>query len=308
MVIAVGQLILDAGAKIDSSTSSSLATGTGGGVTVTVTGNAVINGVNENGSPSSILTNTTGAAAGGTIIFQAHNATISDRAVISSTSTGSAEATAGDIFVSVAKNLVLDNGAITTEAVRADGGNITIKVGDLVHLAGGKVTTTVASSTGDGGNIDIDPIFLVLIDAEIIADAVAGDGGNIQLTADNILLNSGTTISASSELGIDGSVVVDAVETDVTAALKLLNANFLDAARLLAQQCAERGGQAVATLTATGRGALPSGPDSYQHADLFAGKFDLADLALEASHLAKFAGSSEYERRSPRILGLRCDA
>jgi filamentous hemagglutinin family protein len=319
----------DNGAVIGSETSGA---GAGGNVeikargTILLTGGAVVSAdqrsaeANTVANAGSILieagllniknggavTASTDDGGGGSISITAHDVVITNDGRIGSSSTGSGFA--GNIAITATEKLQVIDGEITAEALQGNGGNITITVGDLVELNRSEITTTVASNTGNGGNISIDPIFIVLVDSRIIANASAGAGGAIQLTADHILVDSQSIISASSDLGIDGTVAIDAPDTDLTGGLTTLTTDFLNAAALLAQQCAARGGQTVATLTAAGRGALPAGPDAYQHANYFIEKIDLADVALNTTHMAEVAGWLKYEHRIPKILALRCDA
>jgi large exoprotein involved in heme utilization and adhesion len=69
-------------------------------------------------------------------------------------------------------------------------------------------------------------------------------------------------ISASSALGIDGSVNIDAPDSDVSAGLAVLPESFLDAASLMQANCgAARAG--LSSLVEVGRGGVPSDPDDY---------------------------------------------
>lgn len=260
VLIGADQLIISSGGKIDSSTSSTLATGAGGNVTVTVTGTAVINGMNENGSPSSIQSNTTGAAPGGTITISAGNLFVGNGGKVSSTSTGSKDATAGDITVTVATDLIMQNGAFTTQADVADGGNIKFNVGNIVWLTDSTITASVGQGFGGGGNIDIDPAFVILDSSQVIANAFGGPGGNITIVTGQFLASPDSVVSASSALGIAGNVVIDAPDTDIAGALAALPANLADAASQLAQQCSARGGRTLASFVGTGRGGLPVRP------------------------------------------------
>jgi len=250
-------------------------------------------------------------SGGGSIAVTARDVIVSDQGRIASSSTGIGFA--GDILVRASEKLRLLGGKITAEAAEGNGGNITIEVGDLVELNKAAITTTVASNVGNGGNIDIDPKFIVLIDSRIIANASAGAGGAIRLTADNILADSQSVISASSDLGIDGTVAIDAPDTDLTGGLATLSAEFLNAAALLAQQCAARGGQTVASLTAAGRGSLPSGPNQYQVAHYFIGSQNGANaeppnpaMSNLLSHASTIAPGKRRDRKF-QVLSLRCE-
>ena len=49
-----------------------------------------------------------------------------------------------------------------------------------------------------GGNITIDPEFVILQNSQIVANAFAGQGGNIQITAEAFLADPDSRVDASS--------------------------------------------------------------------------------------------------------------
>jgi len=155
---------------------------------------------------------------------------------------------------------LLDGARISTEALSSDGGDISIQAGKLVYLNASQITTSVGSGAGNGGNITIDPTFVVLIDSQIIANAFGGNGGNISIVADNFLTNN-SVVQASSQLGLPGSVQIAAPKVDVNSGLATLNASYLDASSLMRESCAARAGRSQAnSFTGTGRGGLAQGP------------------------------------------------
>jgi large exoprotein involved in heme utilization and adhesion len=132
----------------------------------------------------------------------------------------------------------------------------------LIDMIDSSITTSVQSGVGGGGNIAIDPQFLVLQRSQIIANAFGGPGGNIDIIAGQLIADPFSVIEASSELGIDGSVNIDAPNPDVGSNLVVLPETFLDAARLLQPNCgAARAG--LSSLVEVGRGGLPADPDGY---------------------------------------------
>ena len=68
---------------------------------------------------------------------------------------------AGKITVKAA-NLTLQQGSITTQAELGDGGNIRFEVSDILSMDASRITTSVGAGEGTGGNIFIDPKFVVL--------------------------------------------------------------------------------------------------------------------------------------------------
>lgn len=180
-------------------------------------------------------------------------------ASISSKSTGTGEA--GQIYIHAEDRIYMENGAITTEAADADGGNIVANAGLLLHLKNSEITATVGGGLGNGGNIRIDPTFIVLENSKIIANAYEGNGGNISLVADYFFSTPDSRVQASSELGIDGTIEIDTPETDISGSITVLPESFLDATLLLQDTCAMRSRVLQSSLVVTGKGGMPQSPD-----------------------------------------------
>ncbi len=204
---------------------------------------------------------TAGAGTGdaGNIVISAGLLTLSNNALVSS----AAEAgSAGTIAVHVDDTISLLNGsAFTTESASGGGGSISIQVTNLLYLLFSRITTSVAAGADNAGNIDIDPINVVLNNSQIIANAFAGNGGNITIITQHLLQSSESVIQASSQLGIDGEIAISSPDTDLTGGLVPLASGFLNAADWLVERCSARLGGATSTLTATGSGAMPIGVD-----------------------------------------------
>jgi filamentous hemagglutinin family protein len=247
------------GARITSDTEN----GRGGDIAIELSRLLQLSGTDANGIPSVVSTSSFGAGNGGTIAVTAPKIEMRGSVIIA---IGIGTGNAGDIIVKASDTFDAVNAAVSTQAENAEGGDITFEVGRLFALKGSSVTTSVQSGAGDGGNIAIDPIFVVLRDSRIEANAFGGNGGNISIVADNFLADEASVVRASSALGIDGDVLIDTLDGDVTSGLTKLPGGFLEAAAKLAQQCNARGGQTRASLTAAGRGALPSGPGGYMNA------------------------------------------
>lgn len=147
---------------------------------------------------------------------------------------------AGTITISARDGIYLsNNSAITTEAVSAGGGQIKINTDKLLRLTNSKVTSSVQEGAGNGGDMDINPKFIVLENGKIIARAFEGNGGNMNITTTDIFRfgnESASPIDASSKLGIDGEVVVNSPDTNISGALLGLPARF-DVSNLLQSPC-----------------------------------------------------------------------
>ncbi|MCZ4316714.1 filamentous hemagglutinin N-terminal domain-containing protein [Comamonadaceae bacterium G21597-S1] len=264
----VGTLDLRAGAQIrsfsggfDESNNNQLVVGTGnaGSVNVAASGAVTIDG-SADGRPSGLLAETRGSGAGGDVTLQAWTLGLANGGTISSSSLG--DGLAGNIQVHLGDSLDMSGGIIATRALTSDGGNIEVFAPRLIRLVDSQITTSVESGAGGGGNIAIDPQFVLLQNSQIIANAFGGPGGNIGIVAGQLIADPATIISASSALGIDGAVNIDAPDTDVSAGLAVLPAAYLDASSLMRAGCsAARAG--LSSLVEVGRGGLPPDPDGY---------------------------------------------
>lgn len=258
-----------------------------------------------------ISTSAANNALGGTIAITAGDMTIARGASVSSASFGSGNA--GSIAIRSGYALrMLEGGAVTTEARSADGGNIDIQAGTLVHLSRSKITTSVGTGLGNGGNIFIDPQFVVLNASSIIANAYGGNGGNIRIAAQNYLASPDSVVEASSQLGIAGTIQITSPNSDVGAGLAALPAKFFDAAAMLRQSCALRTGSNASSFVAVGRGGLPPAPDGLLASMSDWGMHESAAAgapvqAQPAAGVLRVPGPADFARRvAATQAGLRC--
>lgn len=187
---------------------------------------------------------------GGTVRVQSPGTlTLTDNGQITSSSYSTGWA--GDIVLSSPRILLDKASGILSEAVMADGGNIDIFCRDYLRLADSAVTTSVAGGQGSGGNITIDPVFIILDNGRIIANAYEGTGGNIHMIADYYFPDADSVVQASSELGIDGSVTIEAPETDLGAGLAVLP-GYRSPPELTLNPCDTKADDSNSTLIKTG--------------------------------------------------------
>ena len=240
--------------------------GNAGKVTVEASDTLTVSGAN-----SAISTSTFGDGKGGDLLLSAGNrVAVLDNGRISADSGGtfgasvvSGAGTAGDIKITAGNEIQLDKGKITTQALTADGGNITLEAPNLVWLQDSETSTSVAGGEGKGGNIRIDPQFVVLNNATIIANAFGGPGGNITITANNFLQSATSVIQASSALSTPGTIAIQSPENNVESSIAQLPGAFVDASSLLRSLCTARRTGAPSSFVVAGRGGVPGDPDSY---------------------------------------------
>ena len=201
----------------------------------------------------------TGAGDGGNIEIEAGNINMSSGAAVSVKSEGKGDA--GDIMLSASDRLDMNGSSVTATAVGGDGGNIKISAKKIINLNDSEISSTVNGENGNGGNIIIDPDFLVLNKSKIVADAVGGNGGNISMSAGRFIASSDSVVSASSNLGIDGTVVIDAPKTDIHGKVTPISADYLKGEEMVPAYCAARKGVAGG-LVVKGRDGLPPSPEA----------------------------------------------
>jgi filamentous hemagglutinin family protein len=208
-----------------------------------------------------IRAGTEGTGTGGTVRLSAANILLESGSTISAASTGTGNA--GDIELTAGRTMTLRNSSIATEAsVDADGGNIVISVPYRILLDGSRITSSVGGGPETtGGNITIDPEYFVMRNSSIIANAYEGTGGNIRIVAGVFLADPSSVIDASSELGVSGTVDIQAPIQNISGLLKPLSSEFASADALLRERCMARlrAGK-YSSFVVGGRDGLPVEP------------------------------------------------
>ena len=207
-----------------------------------------------------ITASSIGSGTGGNITVVSETVSLGAGAVVSAKSSGSGNA--GNITIEAAESLESRNGFVTTEAARSDGGNITLKVGSIVHLVDSEITASVGGGPESvGGNISIDPQFVILQNSRIVANAFEGTGGNITISANVFLADPDSVVDASSALGVSGTVDIRAVISNVTGVLGPLPSDTLSASALLRERCIARIREGkYSSFVVGGRDGLPIEP------------------------------------------------
>ena len=248
-------VVLSGGSSIAAESRVAFATITGNSGDISITANQTFS------SDNSSVTTAADQAEGGSIQIRSQRVDLANNSAVRAESFGFEDA--GNIVIKAVEEFHMSNSSVTTEALQASGGNIKINADGMVTLEDSLITSSVrgADPTTGGGDINIDPVFVILMDSDIIAQAFAGFGGNIDITADVFLADSNSLVDASSELGIDGEVIIRAPITDVTRKVKPLPKQFTSAAVLLRESCIARirGGE-YSSFIVGGRDGLPLEP------------------------------------------------
>jgi hypothetical protein len=204
-----------------------------------------------------------GGGNAGAIRVEARDAiAMSANASISSASAG--PGLAGRVEVMSGATLQLATGArITTEARNADGGDIAISA-PVAFLDGARITTEVGTGLGGGGNMEIRVPTLVMRSSVVTADAFGGPGGNIHIGTTTFIPSADSRVTASSTLGVDGTITLDSPAIDPTGELIVPPAAFADAGEVLAGRCGPRLAGRASSLVVAPRAELAEAPDAWR--------------------------------------------
>ena len=245
-------------------TMTAVSTGAGASGEVIINGlSSPANSVVIDGPGSGILTTTENTGKGGNIFVDANLVALQNNAQVSSSSTG--PGIAGDITINAGNQFTMENSSVTTEANRSSGGaiKITTTSSGTVQLTDSTISASVLDGTGGGGSVNIDPQSVVLINSQILAQAVQGPGGNINITTNLLLPDSSSLISASSQFGQSGTVTIQSPVSPASGKIVPLGQKPLIATSLLSQRCAAIAGGSISSFTVAGRDSLPAEPGGW---------------------------------------------
>jgi filamentous hemagglutinin family protein len=270
--ITTGSLLMGAGSQINSGTTN---TGRGGDITIYATDTISLSGSLSDGSPVGVFSRTIGtepgSGSGGNIALTAgQSVTISDGASISASSTGPGNT--GNIQINAGNQFTMANSTVTTDADHASGGNIKITTSPeaTVWLQDSKISASVADGPGGGGNISIDPQYVILQNSQILARAADGQGGAITITANLFLPDANSIVNADSGSGVHGTVTIQSPNAPASGKIQPLGKSPLQATSLLSQRCAALAGGEFSSFTVAGRDSLPTEPGSWLTSPLYA--------------------------------------
>ena len=239
VVVDAGRLTLTQGAQISSKTSgANISTGDTG------------------------LTATAQAKAGAIMITAGEDIQLRNGSLI--TSQSATEGNAGDILLFAGDSILLDDSNVSTEAALASGGNIKFTAPNMIQSTNSQITSSVQGGTQTaGGNISLDPQFIVLQNSQILAQAFQGQGGNITLIGDVVLGDRFSNIDASSALGISGSVNVQASIQQLSETIAPLPDAIVPVAALYAQRCTSKKGGQFSSFVLNGDNSIPPIPGDF---------------------------------------------
>ncbi|WP_157976448.1 filamentous hemagglutinin N-terminal domain-containing protein [Parahaliea mediterranea] len=267
-----GQVLLTAGEQLRVENVSMQSATTDAGITGSILlisgGDIALSGVG-----TELLSNALGSSDAGDVSLVAEGSLLlEDRAVIQTISAGSGDA--GTILLR-ADEVRIDRAKVEGTSENGGGGDVNI-FGRDIQIDGepsveGIVVITADSQSsdaaGNGGSITLgDPLApaeLVLVRySALLASANAGNGGRININADNFLRDALSTFQVTSTLGDAGSLEINAPEQDISAAVAELDVALLDATNLIQDRCAINPEDA-SSLVVRGEGAMAERYDDY---------------------------------------------
>jgi filamentous hemagglutinin family protein len=239
--------------------------GTGQAGNISINATETISVINE--SSISASTGKKSSGNGGEIDLTTHDLRLTNVAEISSYSEGTGKP--GSIKLTVDSARLTDGCNILTEATQLGGGDIDFQVRDNLFVTDSLITAQAEGShpKDSGGNISIhSPLFTVLNNrSQISTSGYAGDGGNITINANYFLSSADSVLDASSELGLDGQIQINAPDTD-------LSGSFVMPYQFFAQKLSESRCEAIvrgdlSSFYRKGRDIHPTAPNDFQTHD-----------------------------------------
>ena len=182
---------------------------------------------------------------------------------------------AGTINITANNVSLKDRGGITALSSAGNGGNINLRVNDVLSLRNNsKISATAGEleTPGNGGNIDINSKFIVAFpnsNNDITANAFEGAGGNITIATEGIFgiqerpQNYRTNdITASSEMSRSNNVLITPADLNSVRGATELPNNVIMTEETTTQACqANRETAAKNGLSITGKGGISFAPD-----------------------------------------------
>lgn len=200
------------------------------------------------------------------VIINTSRLRVTDEAQVTVRNDGTGDA--GSLTINARSILLNREGALTAFSESGEGGNISLgNVRVLRMRRNSEISAEAREGKEDAGNITIDADIIVgLEDSDINANALGGNGGNINIRTQGIFGSefrqedtSKSDITASSQFGVDGTVQINDPDVEPDEGLIELPENLVDAATILA---ADTCAQAVGSdFFITGKGGLPRNPN-----------------------------------------------
>ena len=212
---------------------------------------------------STISSNTNSSDTAGTINIFTKNLTLQNEGEITANSIG--EGVAGDLNIQAESLLLDNNSSLSVTTTQSNGGNINLAVEDNITLRNQSNISASVGGKGNGGNVNIDAEFVIALpeeNSDITANAESGDAGNIFIEASDVIgiqfreqVTELSDITVSSDLGLEGTVVVRNPDTLVEQTVTDTTPDVIDANNIFSNNYCKINQNS--NYIVTGRGGLP---------------------------------------------------
>jgi len=231
--------------------------GTGAGGNILVNANSVT--LQNGGALSAKTSGSSPTARGGSINVNATDqVTMTGGALITASSTGAADA--GNIAINAGNTFLMTDSSVITKSDNAGGGNIAIRAVDQVRLVNSLIN---ASAYLDGGNITIDPNAVILQNSQILAQAIVGNGGAINIFTSLFLADQTSLVDASSQFGLSGPVNIQSPTSNLAGSIASLPSSLRQTQSLQTGRCAALHGETSSSFVVAGRETIPTEPGGW---------------------------------------------
>lgn len=227
--------------------------------------------VSELGSTGLFSTAIVGTGNGGLLNVTTDKLNVRDGATVSVSNfssrnpdTPAGTGDAGSLKITATETFLNNNASLQAEVNAGDRGNIFLDT-DLLLMRRGSNITVNALGTANGGNITINsPVIVGFENSDIVANAIVGDGGNIDITTQGIFglefrdrITPENDITASSEFGVNGTVEINNLDIDPSSGLVELPTALTDSSQEIAAGCSSTFGN---SFVVTRRGGMQQNP------------------------------------------------
>lgn len=228
--------------------------------------------VNLNGGELFASTESSATGDGKNLTINTRELIVQNGATVNVRSRGAGQA--GNLNIT-ARSIELNRGTLIAETASGKGGNIALNVQDLLLLRNGSQISTNAGTPdtpGEGGNITINApdAFILAVpieNSDITANAFGRQGGRVSITVQDIFgiqprdnLTPDSDITASSDIGINGEIIIQKLSFDISRGLVELPQEVINPEDSIASRCSTARRRTPSRFVDTGRGSLPPNP------------------------------------------------
>ncbi len=200
----------------------------------------------------------------GQLRLSANNVDITNGGTVSVAHDGTGNA--GELQVNAEQLRLLNGGSLSATTRSGEGGDVVLIIEDVLLLRGSsRITAAAQGGQGAGGNLLIDAgVVLGLDNSDLIANSFGGPGGQVEIATNALLgltprdrLTAESDITASSGVGLDGTVQIETPLQDPEDGTEELPVELADPSNQITAGCVADDG---ARFVTSGRGGVPADP------------------------------------------------